>query len=84
MNRAINTAIFSFTFLYRFADATGLVNDHFMHVAWGRQLLWGARPIRDAVPLGMPLQTALSAASEWLFGYRLLSEAVIISMPSSA
>ena len=67
------------SFVYRFPDAASLINDHFMHVAWGRQLLWGRLPVRDAVSLGMPLQTGLSAVAEWLVGYRLLSEALIIS-----
>jgi len=67
------------SFVYRLPDAASLINDHFMHVAWGRQLLWGRLPVRDAVTLGMPLQTGLSAAAEWLVGYRLLSEALIIS-----
>jgi hypothetical protein len=84
VNRAIGTIVFAAAFLYRFADASGLVNDHFMHVVWGRQLLWGALPIRDAVSLGMPLQTGLSAVAEWLFGYRLLSEAAIISTAFAA
>jgi hypothetical protein len=73
-----------FAFAYRLPDATALINDHFMHVAWGRQLLWGRLPVRDSVPLGMPLQTGLSAAAEWLIGYRLLSEALIISAAFAA
>jgi hypothetical protein len=77
-------AIFVLSFVYRLPDAASLINDHFMHVAWGRQLLWGRLPIRDAVSLGMPLQTGLSAASEWLVGYRLLSEALIISTAFAA
>lgn len=76
---AAGVAIFVVAFLYRLPDATELINDHFMHVVFGRQLLWGRLPVRDAVSLGMPLQTGLSAAAEWLVGYRLLSEAVVIS-----
>ncbi len=72
-------AVFAAAFLYRLPDATALINDHFMHVAFGRQLLWGRLPVRDAVSLGMPLQTGLSAAAEWLVGYRLLSEGLVIS-----
>ena len=72
------------SFVYRLPDAASLINDHFMHVAWGRQLLWGRLPVRDAVSLGMPLQTGLSAAAEWLVGYRLLSEALIISTAFAA
>ena len=76
--------IFVLGFVYRLPDATSLINDHFMHVAWGRQLLWGRLPVRDAVSLGMPLQTGLSAGAEWLVGYRLLSEALIISSAFAA
>ena len=77
-------AVFVLGFVYRLPDATSLINDHFMHVAWGRQLLWGRLPVRDAVSLGMPLQTGLSAGAEWLVGYRLLSEALIISSAFAA
>ena len=84
MSWAIGIIVFVLSFLYRFPDAAALVNDHFMHVAWGRQLLWGAVPIRDAVTLGMPLQSGLSAAAEWLVGYRLLSEALIVSTAFAA
>src|SRR5262245_47796274 len=77
-------AVFVAALLYRFPDATELINDHFMHLVFGRQLLWGRVPVRDAVSLGMPLQTGLSAAAEWLVGYRLLSEALIISTAFAA
>lgn len=55
-----------------------------MHVVWGRQLLLGRLPIRDAVSLGMPLQTGLSAAAEWTIGYRLLSEALLVGTAFAA
>ena len=77
-------AVFVSAFLYRLPDATALINDHFMHLTFGRQLLWGRLPVRDAVSLGMPLQTGLSALTEWLVGYRLLSEAVVISTAFAA
>ncbi len=80
----VGVALFVLAFLYRLPDATELINDHFMHLVFGRQLLWGRLPIRDAVSLGMPLQTGLSAAAEWLVGYRLLSEALIISTAFAA
>jgi hypothetical protein len=84
--RAIGTGVVVFVvaFLYRLPDATALINDHFMHVVFGRQLLWGRLPVRDAVSLGMPLQTGLSAAAEWLVGYRLLSEGLVISTAFAA
>ena len=80
----VGVAVFAAAFLYRLPDATALINDHFMHVVFGRQLLWGRLPVRDAVSLGMPLQTGLSAAAEWLVGYRLLSEGLVISTAFAA
>ena len=73
-------AIFVCAFLYVLPEAAELIDDHFMHVAWGRQLLYGRWPVRDMVVLGLPLQYALSAAFEWTFGYRLLSEGLIIAL----
>jgi hypothetical protein len=61
-------------------EATELIDDHFMHVVWGRQLLYGRLFIRDMEPIGLPLQSALSAAFEWVFGYRLLSEGLIVAL----
>jgi hypothetical protein len=81
---AAGLAVFTLAFVYRLPDATALINDHFMHVVWGRQLLLGRLPVRDAVSLGMPLQTGISAAAEWLVGYRLLSEALVISTAFAA
>jgi len=40
--------------------------------------------LRDKVTLGMPLQSMLSAAVEQVVGYRLLSEALIISSAFAA
>jgi hypothetical protein len=77
---AAGTAIFVVSFLYVLPEAAEFVDDHFMHVAWGRQLLYGRWPVRDMVVLGLPLQYALSAAFEWAFGYRLLSEGLIVAL----
>jgi hypothetical protein len=77
---AAGTAIFIGAFLYVLPEAADLVDDHFMHVAWGRQLLYGRWPVRDMVVLGLPLQYALSAAFEWVFGYRLLSEGLLVAL----
>jgi hypothetical protein len=58
------------------AAFNGLENDHFMHVAWARQVLMGAWPGRDFSDPGMPLMVLLSAAAQWLApGY--LSEALL-------
>lgn len=71
-------AVFVLSFLYVLPTAADLIDDHFMHVAWGRQTLKGRLPVRDMVSLGMPLQSGISAAAERVVGYRLLSEAVVI------
>ena len=71
--------VFALSFAYTLPMAADLLDDHFMHVAWGRQLLAGRLPLRDMVEPGLPLQAALSAAAELAFGYRLLSEGVIVA-----
>jgi hypothetical protein len=81
---AAGCALFAATFVYFLSAATDLPDDHFMHVAWGRQTLKGRLLVRDMVVLGMPLQSALSAAAEWLIGYRLLSTAVVFSTAFAA
>ena len=82
MNRTIAAGVATFvgTFLFVIPEATELTDDHFMHVAWGRQLLYGRWFVRDMAALGMPLQSAISAASEWVVGYRLLSEAMVTAL----
>ena len=72
------------TFLFRLAAFNGFENDHFMHVAWGQQLLFGDWPGRDFVEPGMPLVVALSALGQVVWpGF--LSEAVLgIAMVSAA
>ena len=52
------------TLLFRLAAFNGFENDHFMHVAWGQQLLFGDWPGRDFVEPGMPLVVALSALAQ--------------------
>jgi hypothetical protein len=71
-------AIFVAAFMYVLPEASALIDDHFMHVAWGRQLLYGRQPLLDTEALGVPLQASLSALSERLVGYRLLSEGLIV------
>ena len=72
---ATGAAVFATAFVFFLSAATDLSDDHFMHVVWGRQILKGRLFVRDMAVLGMPLQSALSALSEWLIGYRLLSTA---------
>jgi hypothetical protein len=76
---ATGAVVFAAAFVFYLSAATDLSDDHFMHVVWGRQILKGRLFVRDMAVLGMPLQSALSALSEWLIGYRLLSTALIFS-----
>ena len=54
-------------FLFRLALFHDLSNDHYMHMAWAQQLLFGQLPGRDFVDPGMPLQYTLSAIVQWLY-----------------
>ena len=63
-------------FVFRLAAFNGLENDHFMHVAWARQVLMGAWPGRDFSEPGMPLTVLLSAAAQWV-APGFLSEALL-------
>jgi len=72
------------TLLFRLAAFNGFENDHFMHVAWSQQLLFGDWPGRDFVEPGMPLVVALSALGQ-LAWPGFFSEAVLgIAMVSAA
>jgi hypothetical protein len=48
-------------FGFRLVILRGLSNDHYMHLAWAQQLLFGELPGRDFVDPGMPLMYGLSA-----------------------
>jgi hypothetical protein len=48
-------------FGFRLVTLRDLTNDHYMHLAWAQQLLFGELPGRDFVDPGMPLMYALSA-----------------------
>jgi hypothetical protein len=56
------------------------LNDNFMHMTLARQLLGGDVPVRDFFESGVGLQYVLSAAAEWMVGYRLLSEALVVGV----
>jgi hypothetical protein len=66
--------------LHKLLYASVLVNDDFMHRAYGLQVLGGDRPIRDFFDYGMVLMYAVSAAAQELFGYRLFAEAFVIAV----
>lgn len=54
------------TAAFRVLSSPGFTNDHFMHLAWARQMVFGELPGRDFVEPGMPLVVVLSALAQWL------------------
>ena len=54
-------AIAFIAFGFRLINVRDLPNDHYMHLAWAQQLLFGELPGRDFVDPGMPLTYLLSA-----------------------
>src|SRR3954469_11143728 len=53
-------------FVFRLSLFHDLSNDHYMHMAWAQQLLFGQLPGRDFVDPGMPLMYVLSGFVQWL------------------
>jgi hypothetical protein len=53
-------------FGFRLIDLRDLSNDHYMHLAWAQQVLFGEVPGRDFVDPGLPLMYTLSAFVQWL------------------
>lgn len=53
-------------FGYRLMLVRDLTNDHYMHLAWAQQVLFGHVPGRDFVDPGMPLMYSLSAIVQWI------------------
>ena len=66
--------------LHKLLHAAVPVNDDFMHLTYSRQLLAGEWPVRDFFDHGMELMYALSALAQLAFGYRLLSEGLVIAV----
>jgi hypothetical protein len=62
----IAVAIGVLAFGFRLITLRDLTNDHYMHLAWAQQLLFGQMPGRDFVDPGMPLMYTLSALVQWL------------------
>ena len=56
------------------------VNDDYQHLAYARQLFHGDLPLRDFWDLSTTLQEVVSAASQLVFGHRLLAEALVIGI----
>ena len=69
-------AVFAATFVFRFLTAE-FVNDHFQHLARGRQILLGELPIRDFFDPGLFLQYYASAAALHWSGQNLYGEALL-------
>ena len=59
------------------------VNDDYQHLAYARQLFHGDLPLRDFWDLSTTLQEVVSAASQLVFGNRLLAEAVVIGVATA-
>jgi hypothetical protein len=79
------TAVFLFTAMFRFlALKNGFPNDHFLHLAGARQMLFGEWPTRDFQDPGLPLMYAASAAAQALLGDTLFSEAVLVALAFAA
>ena len=73
-------ALFAITAAFRFlALKNGFVNDHFVYISGGRQILFGEWPTRDWIDPGLPLMFAASAAAQKIFGPTLLAEALLVS-----
>ena len=60
--------------------ASAPTNDDFLHVVLAQQILAGDWPARDFFDLGAWLMYAMTAVAQLLFGYRLLSEAVVVGV----
>ena len=60
-NWHIAAAIGVLAFGFRLINVRDLPNDHYMHLAWAQQLLFGELPGRDFVDPGMPLTYLISA-----------------------
>jgi hypothetical protein len=57
-----------------FAVKTQIYDTNFQSLWEGASLLFGDHPYRDFFEWGMPGQMAVSAAAQWLVGYRLIGE----------
>jgi len=78
---AVYAALFALTAAFRFlALKSGFVNDHFVYISGGRQMLFGEWPTRDWIDPGLPLMFAASAFAQKIFGPTLLAEAMLVSV----
>src|SRR5689334_6779456 len=78
---AVYVLLFAVTAGFRFlALKSGFVNDHFVYISGGRQMLFGEWPTRDWIDPGLPLMFAASAAAQRIFGPTLFAEAMLVSI----
>jgi hypothetical protein len=76
----VYAALFAVTTSFRFlALKNGFVNDHFVYITGGRQMLLGEWPTRDWIDPGLPLMFAASAFAQKVFGPTLFAEAMLVS-----
>lgn len=73
-------AVAVLTGCYQVLLASDPPNDQFMNVVWGREITASHLPGRDYFEAGEPLSEMVSAIAETVFGYRLLSEALIVGL----
>ena len=73
---ALALAVFMGAFLFRFLTPD-FTNDHFQHLARGRQILLGELPIRDFFDPGLIFQYYASSIALLVSGQNLLGEAVL-------
>jgi hypothetical protein len=73
--------LFAVTAAFRFlALKGGFVNDHYVYISGGRQMLFGEWPTRDWIDPGLPLMFAASALAQKIFGPTLFAEAMLVSI----
>ncbi len=79
--RSSTSALFALAAAFRFlALKNGFVNDHFVYISGGRQMLFGEWPTRDWIDPGLPLMFGASALAQAVFGSTLFAEAVLVSI----
>src|SRR4029077_2852306 len=77
----VYAALFALAANFRFlALKSGFVNDHFVYITGGRQMLFGEWPTRDWIDPGLPLMFAASALAQKIFGPTLFAEGILISV----
>jgi hypothetical protein len=78
---AVYMSLFALAAAFRFlALKNGFVNDHFVHISGGRQMLFGEWPRRDWIDPGLPLMFGASALAQAVFGSTLFAEAMLVSL----